>query len=86
MPENEHHPFLGQHGPNVDNIYYEDKRSMSIKLDRVHNDDEQIKSFLNARLGLTNYWDFYYVGNLYVGSNLEKLRIIWDTGSEWLVI
>jgi len=80
------HPFLNQHH-DIDNIYYEDTRSMSIKLERVHmQDDELVNSFLNARLGLTNFWNFYYVGNLYMGANLDQARVVWDTGSEWLVL
>jgi hypothetical protein len=49
-------------------------------------DDELVNSFLNARLGLTNFWNFYYVGNLYMGANLDQARVVWDTGSEWLVL
>jgi len=67
------HPFLGQHHE-IDNIYYEDTRSMSIKLERVHMPEVEltgVNSFLNARLGLTNFWNFYYVGNLYLGANLD---------------
>lgn len=64
------HPFLGR-GDDVDNIYYEDTHSMTIKLERVKNEDPYTVSFLNARLGLTNYWDFYYVGSIYMGDNLD---------------
>ncbi len=38
------------------------------------------------KYGLTNMFDYYYVGNLFMGDTNEKIRVIWDTGSEWLVI
>lgn len=82
------HPFLSQ-PPHVDQIYYEETRAMSMKLERVYRyetGDPHVHEFLNARLGLTDYWDFYYVSNLYVGKNLDKMRVIWDTGSEWLIL
>lgn len=85
MPPGEHHPFLNQ-SHEVDNIYYEDRKGMSVKLYRTMNTNPYSVSFLNARLGLTNYWDFYYVGDLYMGSNRDKVRVIWDTGSEWLTL
>ena len=35
---------------------------------------------------LTNYYNFFYLGELYVGSNEQKLMVNWDTGSSSLLL
>lgn len=30
--------------------------------------------------------NFEYVGPLYMGENQEPVQVVWDTGSDWLVV
>ena len=57
---------------------------MSLKLEKV--EPPRTTTAYDTDYSLFNYSDFYYVGNLYMGDGLNQLRVIWDTGSEWLVI
>lgn len=40
----------------------------------------------DARVDITNYLNLQYVGPLYMGSANQKVNVIWDTGSDWLVL
>ena len=35
---------------------------------------------------LLNAYEYYYVGALYLGGDHQPIPLIWDTGSEWLVV
>lgn len=35
---------------------------------------------------LQNAYQYYYVGSLFLGANHQPIPLIWDTGSEWLVV
>jgi hypothetical protein len=50
-------------------------------------DDSQLyASFDPIKVSFTNFMNLQYVGSLYLGSNLEEMKFIYDTGSSWLWI
>jgi hypothetical protein len=35
-------------------------------------------------LRLTNYFNYQYIGTIFVGSNDQPMKVLFDTGSTWL--
>ena len=40
----------------------------------------------NHNLPLSNYYNYYYYGTVYMGSEKEEVSTVWDTGSDWSVV
>ena len=40
----------------------------------------------NSRVMQRNDYNIQYVGPLYMGDNMQKVMVVWDSGSEWLVV
>ena len=40
----------------------------------------------DVSIDLTNYMNFQYTGPLWMGSKRQRLDVIYDTGSDWLVL
>lgn len=40
----------------------------------------------NATMPQTNHDNLEYVGPLYIGGTGQELSLVWDTGSDWLVV
>lgn len=30
---------------------------------------------------MTNYWNLLYLGEIYMGSDMQEFMVVWDTGS-----
>lgn len=45
---------------------------------------EGANSYYNHQV--TNYFDLFYVGDIFMGSDKQDLNVIWDTGSNWLMM
>ena len=41
---------------------------------------------VDKRIDISNYINFQYTGPVYMGSQNEKLTVIYDTGSDWLAL
>ena len=35
---------------------------------------------------LINYYNYYYYGQVYMGSEMTEISAVWDTGSDWYVV
>ena len=35
---------------------------------------------------LSNYYNYYYYGSVYLGSKRTQINTVWDTGSNWFVV
>lgn len=40
----------------------------------------------DVRLEQLNYFNTEYVGKVYMGSQMEEVTVMFDTGSDWLVV
>jgi hypothetical protein len=40
----------------------------------------------DVSIDLTNYANYQYTGPLWMGSNRQRVDVIYDTGSDWLVL
>ena len=40
----------------------------------------------NTKVLFKNYYNMYYTGPIYIGANLQQMDVIWDTGSDNLII
>ena len=75
------HPFLSS---DHDSIYYEADKVISIKLTHQHLRSKG--AVADGSYYLLNAYEYYYVGALYLGGDHQPIPLIWDTGSEWLVV
>ena len=50
---------------------------------------EQLSSLLlgaDYNVPLINYYNYYYYGQVYMGSEKKEISAVWDTGSDWYVL
>jgi hypothetical protein len=85
--DNEHPSLTSEYS----SIYYEDSKSLSIKLEGVYEHEfkrPRHSSFLAGDLSYAqlNNYNYYYVGSLRMGIFREYIPVLWDTGSAWLAI
>ena len=79
-------------------MIFTDKKAFSVKLEPFESQSKvkTRKSYRNPlphhQLGesfvidFTNYYNLYYTGPLYMGTSYEEVHVIYDTGSDWLVV
>lgn len=40
----------------------------------------------DSQIDLTNYMELQFTGPVIIGSNQESIKVIYDTGSDWLAV
>ena len=47
--------------------------------------NKRLGSSPEIQVDLENFYNIYYSGKIYMGSNREQLNMLYDTGSDWLL-
>ena len=67
-----------------------DDNGFSIKIDRrvrVRNGRKTLKgTAAQTKLDLINNYNLEYVGPMFLGDKLKEVQVVYDTGSDWLVV
>jgi len=77
------HPFKQN---DYESIYYESEKTISIRLKHELLNVQKLGSTGDGSYELYNVYEYYYIGQLFLGSAYQFIPLIWDTGSEWFVI
>ena len=83
-----HHPLTSA-PDHVDTLFHEGGFSLRLKRKvkkKLPAFKKRLQAGADTRVLQRNVDNIEYIGPLYMGSSMEKVEVVWDTGSDWLVV